>query len=85
MSQRTVPDLLRECIRQEPGIASTKLWNIAKNWDHRLLGVEFDAGLEQIRQEGYRVTGRQWYASGASRPAMQRQPKVDPRQLRMFG
>ncbi len=67
MSQRTVPDLLRECIRQEPGIASAKLWNIAKDWDHKLLGIDFDVGLEQILREGYRVTGKQWYAPGDSR------------------
>lgn len=83
MSQKTLPDLIRVSVRREPGISSEKLWKLAKDWDHTMKAAEFDRELSKMIGE-LMVTNKCWYEPGAVVQRKKCEPKVDPRQTRMF-
>jgi hypothetical protein len=83
MKQSSLDVLLAELVRDSPGITSERMWSISKDWDHKLLGWEFDAALVTLRRE-YRCTNKKWYPPFyEAEPKVSTGSKVDPRQTRM--
>lgn len=86
MSQSTLKALILFVVEREPGVSSEKLWRCAKEWDSKLIGVDFDAALEELRGKELRVTNKCWYIPGVQAERKLKGPsKGDPRQTRMFG
>lgn len=91
MRQTSLGVLLREMVKHQPGIASNRLFETAKEWagtgrwDHRDT-LDFEAELAKMNGAGFRVTNKQWYEVGhISEPKRKGPSKDDPRQTRMFG
>lgn len=85
MRQKTLADVLREMVLHEPGVTSKRLWDVAKEWDHRLIATEFDRELSVLRGSFY-CTNQKWYPKGhQAKPKLRGPSKEDPRQTRMFG
>jgi hypothetical protein len=83
MKQPSLDMLIAEYIAFQPGVTSDKLWNIAKEWDHKLLGCDFDDALGRAREK-FRVTNKQWYPPNyVAPPKVHSGRKEDPRQTRM--
>jgi hypothetical protein len=75
--------VIEEMIRHQPGITSLKLWDVCKDWNHKLVAYDFDAALSSLRGR-FRCTNKQWYPPGhVAPPKVHSGPKPDPRQTRM--
>ena len=88
MSQPDLPCLIRDCIRQEPGINCTRVFEAAKEWagHGRLTGHGFDVALRQVlKDKSYRCTDKRLYRVGDVLSGKNKRAKlVDPRQVSMF-
>lgn len=83
MKQPSLEALIVWCIESSPGITSERLWSIAKEWDHKLLGCDFDESLARARHK-FRCTNKKWYPAGyKAEPKVSTGKKEDPRQVRM--
>lgn len=83
MKQPSLEALIDWCIEHSPGITSERLWAVAKDWDHKLLGFEFEDALASAREK-YRCTSKKWYPPNhKAEPKVSTGKKEDPRQVRM--
>lgn len=78
MRQPTLVTLLKEMTTHQPGITSQRLFDVAKEWDHKLKAHEFESGLDELRATGYRVTNKRWYPAGHSAPQSPNGSKARP-------
>ena len=90
MKATSMEILLQQCVEDEPGVTSARLFEYAREWYGKLwtqgLTVDFERQLFSMVGNDYRVTNKQWYPAGHKADPKRRGPaKEDPRQTRMFG
>lgn len=85
MKQKSLDDLLVRLVENSPGITTQKLFDKGKEWagSAHLSAHEFDRAMVKLRNNGYRVTNKQWYPANHVAPPKVSNPKEpDPRQTR---
>jgi hypothetical protein len=86
MSQKSLRAVILFAVDREPGIASQRLYNLCKEWNSKLTGMEFDEMLGSMVNNELRVSNKCWFMPGAEvEKKLKSGSKDDPRQTRMFG